>query len=169
MLANALRVQFAEFGIVAVAGKQGLQSLIARAKGSADPEVPAEARLGIAMLAEQWEALSAGIEALGLEIMRGVRESEAARRLTAIPGVGPITASALTASIGDARLFRTGRGFAAWLGLTPRQMGTGGKQRSGPISKQGGHALRTLLVNGASAPMRQEARRGEAGDPWLAG
>jgi transposase len=84
-----------------------------------------------------------------------------------VPCVGPIVASAVLAKVADPRIFRTARGFAAWLGLTPRQRGTGGKQRSGPISKQGDRTLRTLLIIGASAYLRQAIARGVK-DPWLA-
>jgi len=91
-----------------------------------------------------------------------------ARRLTAIPGVGPIVASAVLATVPDAKACRSGRGFAAWLGLTPRQHNTAGRRRSGGISKQGPRRLRTLLIVGASAHLRRRRARGVK-DPWLAG
>jgi len=166
MLANALRGHLAEFGIVAAQGVRGLRGLIEGVKAPCETGVPEVARGALLMLAGQWEALDAKVRALELEIVRSVRESEAARRLMAVPCVGPIIASAMVASVADARVFRSARGFAAWLGLTPRQMGTGGKQRSGPISKQGDRALRTLLIIGASAKLRQEVARGVS-DPWL--
>jgi transposase len=166
MLANALRGHLAEFGIVAAPGVKGLRQLIGRLQPGAALEVPELARGVLLVLAGQWQALDAQVRALELQIVRGVREDEAARRLTAVPCVGPIIASAMVASVGDARAFRSGRGFAAWLGLTPRQMGTGGKQRSGAISRQGDRTLRTLLIVGASAKLRQEIVRGVS-DPWL--
>lgn len=166
MLANAIRGHLAEFGIVAAQGTKGLRTLLAqRCLGE---ELPAPAREAVAALAGQWQALDGQIRALDLEIVRRVRAHEAAHRLTAVPGIGPITAHAIVASVGDARMFRSGRGFAAWLGLTARQSGTGGKQRSGPISKQGNQALRRLLITGATAHLRQQRRRG-VGDPWLSG
>jgi hypothetical protein len=97
-----------------------------------------------------------------------VRADCVARRLTAIPGVGPTGASAIVATLPDAHLFRSDRGFAAWLGLTPRQHNTAGKRRASGISKQGQRSLRTLLIVGASAQQRQERARGVK-DPWLAG
>jgi transposase len=164
MLANALRAHLAEFGIVAAQGVKGLRGLLARLKDAG--EVPALARDALLVLAGQWQALDVQTCALELQIVRSARESAAARRLMEVPCVGPIIASAMVASVGDARVFRSGRGFAAWLGLTPRQRSTGGKQRSGPISKQGNRTLRTLLIMGASAKLRQELTRGVS-DPWL--
>jgi transposase len=101
-------------------------------------------------------------------IAQAVRADRVARRLLAIPGVGPIGASAIVATLPDAKAFRSGRGFAAWLGLTPRQHNTAGKRRSAGISKQGQRSLRSLLIVGASAHLRQERARGVK-DPWLAG
>jgi transposase len=88
-------------------------------------------------------------------------------RLMAIPGVGPIVASAVLATVPDAKAFRSGRGFAAWLGLTPRQNNSAGQRRSGGISKQGQRSLRTLLILGASTHLRHERVRPR--DPWRAG
>ena len=95
------------------------------------------------------------------------RASEVSRRLETTPGIGPITASALAASIGDPSIFNNGRGMAAWIGLVPKQNSTGGKERLGRISKQGDHYLRWLLVAGAMTVIRHAKRRGTT-DPWLA-
>lgn len=166
MAANALRAGFAEFGIVAAQGVAGLRTLITQLQLANGP-MPEVAREAIAMLARQWAELDADIRVLESRIVREARSDEAARRLMEIPGVGPIGASAIVAAVPDARVFRSGRGFAAWLGLTPRQLGTGGKQRSGRISKQGDRTIRTLLIIGASAHLRYERARGVK-DPWLA-
>lgn len=166
MLANALRGHLAEFGIVAAQGVKGLRELIERLQTPSAAGVPELARGAFLVLAGQWQALDVQIDALEVKIVRSVRDSAAARRLLAVPCVGPIIASAMVASVGDARVFKSARGFAAWLGLTPRQRGTGGKQRSGPISRQGNRTLRTLLIVGASAKLRQELARGVS-DPWL--
>lgn len=167
MLANALRGHLAEFGVVAAAGAKGLGELIGRLRApGVDDAVPEPGRAALLVLAEQWQALEAQVRALEAKIVRGVRADAAARRLTAVPGVGPIIASAMVASVGDARVFRSARGFAAWLGLTPRQWGSGGRQRAGAISKQGDRNLRTLLIIGASARLRQELAHGVK-DPWL--
>ena len=124
------------------------------------------------MLARQWQALDAGIKALEQQIVQSVRTNEAARRIMAIPGVGPITASAVVAAVPDMKQFRSGRGFAAWLGLTPRQNNSASTYRSGGISKQGQRDIRCLLILGASSHLRQEQvrkRTKQATDPWLRG
>jgi transposase len=170
MLANALRAIFAEFGVVAPEGTKGLQSLIEQL-----PEpvgVPAAGHAALAMLAQRWQALDADITALEQQIVQSVRTDEAARRIMAIPGVGPITASAVVAAVPDMKQFRSGRGFAAWLGLTPRQNNSANTYRSGGISKQGQRDIRCLLILGASSHLRQERARKRmkaTTDPWLAG
>jgi len=166
MAANALRAAFAEFGVVAPQGRRGLQMLMAALPAPA--AIPEAAHAALAALARHWHALDADIAALERRIVRAVREDRTARRLLAVPGIGPISASAIVATVPDAGLFRSGRGFAAWLGLTPRQNNSAGKRRSGGISKQGQRNLRTLLIVGASALLRQERARGVE-DPWLAG
>ena len=95
------------------------------------------------------------------------RSNEVSRRLESIPGVGPIIASALAASITDPEVFKNGRELAAWIGLVPRQNATGGKQRLGKISKQGDQYLRWLLVAGAMSVVRHAKRRGTSNQPWL--
>jgi transposase len=110
-------------------------------------------------------AVSVEIERLEGQILSWHRASEAGRRL--FPGVGPITASAIAATVPDASLFRSSRQFAAWLGLTLKAHSSGGKERLGGISKQGDGYIRRLLVNGASAVMRM-ARKEATRQPWLA-
>lgn len=165
MLANAFRAALAEFGIVAAQGLKGLRSLMAELDnpGSAIPE---KARLPLQVLAKHWERLNADVRKLEGEIVRAVKSDETARRLMAIPGLGPLGSSATLAAVPDASVFKSGRDFAAWIGITPRQFGTGGKQRSGGISKQGDRTLRTLLVVGATSYLRYERARGPK-DPWL--
>jgi transposase len=165
MSGNAFRSALAEFGIVAAQGLKGLRSLM---ELLADPAsaVPEAARLPLRVLARQWETLNADICKLETEIVRAAKSDEVARRLMAIPGLGPIGATAILAAVPDIRVFKTARDFAAWLGLTPRQFGTGGKDRSGGISKQGDRTLRTLLTVGATAHLRYERAR-EIKDPWL--
>jgi transposase len=163
MAANALRGALAEFGIVAAQGVKGLRKLIGEL---AEAAIPDAARVALSLLAVQWENLDGAVRKLEGEIVRAVRADATARRLTEIPTVGPIGASAVLAKAPDPHVFRSARDFAAWLGLTPRQFGTGGKRRSGGISKQGDTTLRTLLVLGASSRLRQERARGVK-DPWL--
>jgi transposase len=170
MLANALRSIFAEFGIVAPEGAKGLQSLIDQLPAPAG--VPEASHEALTMLAKQWQALDSKIEALERQIVQSVRSNEAARRIMAIPGVGPITASAVVSAVPDMKQFRSGRGFAAWLGLTPRQNNSAFKRRSGGISKQGQRDIRCLLILGASSHLRQEKvrrRRKAPTNPWLTG
>jgi len=163
MAANALRALFTEFGVVACPGIKGLRVLLAGVPGV----LPPEAELAGAALVRQWEGLTTEIAALADRIVAVAKADEAACRLMAIPGVGPLGASAIVAAVPDARLFRSGRSFAAWLGLTPRQNNSGDKRRSGGISKQGDRHIRTLLILGASAHLRQMRGR-EHKDPWLA-
>ena len=123
-----MRSALAEFGLVAAQGLKGLRSLMAMLEDPASA-IPDKARMPLNVLARQWEGLNADICKLETEIVRAARSDEVARRLMAIPGLGPIGASAILAAVPDARVFKTARDFAAWLGLTPRQFGTGGKQR----------------------------------------
>jgi transposase len=165
MSANALRSALAEFGIVAAQGLKGLRHLMEVLE---DPmsAIPEKARMPLQVLARQWERQTADIDKLEKQIVRGAKTDEVARRLMAIPGLGPLGATAIVATVSDARMFKTARDFAAWLGLTPRQLSTGGKQRSGHISKQGDRTLRSLLTNGATAHLRSQRSRG-FNDPWL--
>lgn len=167
MSANAFRSVLAEFGIVAPRGMEGLRRLMAALD---DPvhAVPAAARLALGVLARQWATLNAEIGKLDTEIVGAAKADPVARRLMAIPGLGPIGATAILAAVPDARVFKSARDFAAFLGLTPRQFGTGGKARSGGISKQGDRSLRTLLAVGATAHLKCErTRETRARDPWL--
>lgn len=166
MTGNQLRALLAEFGMVAPQGTRALRGLIEDLPHtSAVPPLTVET---LVRLARHWEGLDADIQALDRRIVAAARDNEAARRLMEIPGVGPISASAILATVGDARQFRSGRGLAAWLGLTPRQNNSGNKRRSGGISKQGERHIRTLLILGASAHLRHEPHR-KARDPWLTG
>ena len=165
MSGNAFRSALSEFGIVAAQGLKGLRSLMELLEDPASA-VPEAARLPLRVLARQWETLNADICKLETEIVRAAKTDEVARRLMAIPGLGPIGATAILAAVQDIRVFKTARDFAAWLGLTPRQFGTGGKNRSGGISKQGDRTLRTLLTVGATAHLRYERARNSK-DPWL--
>jgi len=120
------------------------------------------------MLVEALSSLEEKIKQLDREIVRRTREDKDARRLTTIPGIGPITATALVALAPDATTFKKGRDFAAWLGLTPLQRSTGGKQKLGATSKMGERTLRRLLIIGASAVVQQACKRGSQQETWLA-
>src|SRR5438105_1287294 len=116
--------------------------------------------------AKHWQALDADERVIERQITKAARADGEARRLMQVPCVGPIIASTVLAKVPDARVFRSGRNFAAWIGLTGRDHGTGGKHRPGRISKQGDRMLRALLITGASAYLRQQRMRGVS-DPWL--
>jgi transposase len=164
MLLNALRAHCAEFGLVAAKGPANLRGLMAVVEDRADERLPALLREALVVMARALRAIEAELEALNAQVLAFHKGSETSRRLAAIPGFGPIVASAMAARVKDPERFATGRDFAAYLGLTPRQSSSGGKVRLGPISKRGDAYLRRLLVNGAMAVIT--SRRGKA-DPWL--
>lgn len=164
MLANALRGMLAEFGVVAAQGHKGLAELMRAVE--AVPPIPEAARVAAAAMARQWKEVDGEVGALERGIVHAAKENEAARRLMEIPGVGPISASAIVTAVADPHVFRSARGFAAWLGLNPRQNNSGDKRRSGGISKQGNRNVRRLLILGATSHMRQVRAR-TATDPWL--
>lgn len=153
MLINALRGHLGEFGIIGPAGRHRLGDL-QRALWAAD-DVPALARVALQALIAELHSLEQRIEALELAIVREHKANAVSRRLATIPGIGPITASAIAATIADPAVFKSGREFAAWIGLVPRQHSSGGKQKLGRISKQGDQYLRRLLTVGATAVMRR--------------
>jgi transposase len=165
MVANSLRAALSEFGIVAAQGLTGLRALMARLEAPSE-EIPEMLRGTLLLLAKHWQALDADERALERQIAKAARADREARKLMVVPGVGPIIASTVLAKVPDAKVFRSGRDFAAWIGLTGRDHGTGGKHRPGRISKQGDRQLRALLISGASAHLRQQKMRGIS-DPWL--
>ncbi|WP_400765223.1 IS110 family transposase [Methylosinus sporium] len=168
-LGNCLRGLLAEMGVVAAKGAAGLAELALLVEDGKDPRVPASLHATLATLARQWRALEQEARALEKRIVASARADEKARLLMAIPGVGPMTAQAVIAAIGDGRQFLTARDFAAWVGLTPRQYASGEKSRSGRISRAGDPGLRRLLTLGASAHLRQARAKPERMGPWLAG
>lgn len=154
MLINVLRSQMAEFGLIAPRGRHKARELIALLRQD-DARVPAPARVMLLELVEAIAALEPRIAGTEKAMVAAVRTDPLARTLTTIPGVGPITASALVATVGDPGRFRNGRHFAAWLGLVARQNSSGGKPRLGRISKMGERYLRKLLVLGATSSLRR--------------
>ncbi len=167
MLVNLMRGCLGEFGIVAPLGVRRVAELVAVVRDEADDRLPPEARLAMATVAEQLEDLQRRTRALEAAILRWHRQNEASRRLATIPGVGPISASAVVATVGSVEGFRSGRHFAAFLGLTPKEHSTGGRQRLGRISKQGDGYLRRLLVLGGTSLVRYA--RGPGATSWAAG
>lgn len=166
MLINALRAHLGEYGIVKAQGPAGVNALLTLVQEALDA-IPAHARSALCSIVAQFWALVREIENLEKQILDWHRHDEVSQRLATVPGIGPITASAITATVPDASIFRSGRQFAAWLGLTPRPHSSGGKERLGGITKQGDGYLRRLLVVGATAVMRM-TRKDQAKQPWLA-
>lgn len=165
MAINALRGHMAEFGVVEAQGIAGAERLVTVLADETDDRIPSLARRVLAVLVEQLRGVMARIDALEREMIAWHKTSEVSRRLATIPGVGPVTATALAATVPDASVFSSGRQFAAWLGLVPRQHSTGGKPRLGGISKRGDGYLRRLLMTGATAALwRSKQTRAR---PWV--
>ena len=154
MMLNAFRSHLAEFGIIAPKGPYHVMQL-AKALREGEHDLPEVARTALIGFADQLAALSAEIKALERQLRAWHQDNPVSQRRQTIPGIGVLTATALAASIPDASVFRSGRHFAAFLGLVPRQNSTGGKDRLGRITKMGDPYLRTLLVNGATAVIRR--------------
>jgi transposase len=163
---NALRAHLAEFGIVAAQGNAGVNELRVIVADERDTRLPIDARASVIVLATQLEALERVIGAIEKRIKMQHRSNEASQRVETIPGIGVIGATAIVATVADPTIFRSGRDFAAWIGLVPRQDSTGGKQKLGPISKQGDRYLRRILVVGAIAVLRRALENPEK-YPWL--
>jgi transposase len=164
---NALWGHLTEFGIVVANGPAHVPQLV-RADEDGAEAIPELARPILQGLIEMLQALDHRIAGLDREIAQRAKEDETARRLMTIPGVGPVTATALAALAPPAETFKRGRDFAAWVGLTPLQHSTGGKQKLGATSKMGERTLRRLLILGASGVLRWAARNGTPAGSWIA-
>jgi transposase len=166
-LVNALRGHLAEFGVIAPQGLRNVGKLIAIVRDERDARLPDLARQVLQVLANQIEQIETAVAALERQLLTWHKTNPVSQRLTSIPGIGPIIATAIATTVADPRVFRSGREFAAWLGLVPRQNSTGGKTRLGGITKRGNRYLRRLLINGASANLlRSKATKA---DPWVIG
>jgi transposase len=168
-LINAIRGHLAEFGWVAPKGPSHVSVLASLLDEEEElgASLPGAARVMLQVMTGQLARLDEEVALLDQEIARRAREDEDARRLMTIPGVGPITASALLALAPPIETFSRGRDFAAWLGLTPRQHSSGGREKLGSISKMGERTLRRLLIIGSSAVVLQASRRGAPSGSWL--
>ena len=164
---NAIRAHLAEFGIVAPVGRNGVEQLLDVVADAGDKRVPEVARGCVAALGAQLRMLKAQILEFDRRIMAWHRSNETSRRLDAIPGVGHVLATALVASIGDAKAFRSARDFSAWIGLVPKQHSSAGRDKLGSISKQGDRYLRSLFTTGALAVIRYAKLHGTKHRPWL--
>ena len=167
MLANALRGLVTEFGLTAAKGIGRLPELMALV--DTDETIPDSARQAVRELYNQCDRLADSIEAIEAKIVAHARGDERARRLATIPGIGPITASLVVASVVDFSVFKRARDFAAWLGLVPRQHSTGGKARLGRITKTGNREIRRLLVLGATSMAYRSTGWNSAAGAWTRG
>jgi transposase len=163
-LANAIRGYAAEFGLTAAKGKAHLDTLLERIQ--ADESLPALARELFAAQAKEYAQLQSQIHEVDARLMSWHRADECSQRLAKIPGVGPIGAVLLKMKTPEPELFRSGRQFASWIGLTPKDHSTAGKVRLGVITRAGDEGLRSVLVVGATAVI-QHVRRGGRSSPWL--
>jgi transposase len=165
-LANMIRGYAAEFGLVSARGLDKIASLLARI--AADDSLPMLARELFATLGEEYAELEERFDRIDEQLMDWHRADEQSRRLAEIPSIGPIGASLLSMKVPDPNAFRCGRDFAAWIGLTPKDHGTAGRQRLGTITRAGDEALRSVLVAGATAVIQQVRRGRSQPSSWLA-
>ncbi len=165
MSVNALRGHLAEFGLVVAKGIGHVDELLALAQ--ADAALPRIAQSAVECLARHLEGLDQSIAAVEDDIARAHQQNPTSRLLDEIPGIGTLIASAIAASVPDPGVFKSGRDFAAWLGLTPRQDSTGGKQKLGAITKQGNRYIRKMLVVGATSVLRVAGKRKGALADWI--
>jgi len=164
-LSNMIRGHAAEFGLVAAQGLDKLELLLARI--TIDSGVPPLARELFTMLAQEYDALKLRLRKIEARLMAWHRQNAQSRRLAEIPGIGPIGAALLAMKVTDPRAFRSGRDLAAWVGLTPKDHSTGGKQRLGGITRAGDEALRSVLVAGAMSVIQQVKNGRGHPPPWL--
>jgi transposase len=164
---NSIRAHLAEFGVVAPVGRNGVEQLLGVVADANDNRLPEVARACVAALGAQLQMLKERILEFDRMIRAWYRSSEVSKRLDEIPGVGPVLATALVASVADPKAFRSGRDFSAWIGLVPKQNSSGGKDRLGSISKRGDRYLRSLFTTGALAVIRYAKIHGTKHRPWL--
>jgi len=167
MLINAVRGHCYELGLTASQGASRVTDLIERIEDPDEARLPAFAREALGVLITQLQTVKEAIRTLERTLQEWHRSQEASQRLTTIPGVGVITATALVATIGDGSQFQSGRHLSAWLGLVPRQHSSGGKSRLGRISKRGDGYLRRLLVHGSRAVLRWQRGAPQQSSSWI--
>jgi transposase len=161
---NALRGHLAELGIVAAQRRAGLRELLAVIGEATDDGIPPLAREVLQVLTAQLRDLAARIAGLDRRLVALAQSDARCRSLVEVPGIGPVIATALVATVPDARAFRSGRHLAGWLGLVPGQHSTGGRPRQLGLSKRGDAYLRRQLIHGARAVVR--VAKGRTGKPW---
>src|SRR6187551_883769 len=164
---NAIRAHLAEFGIVAPVGRRGVEELLTVVADPNDKRVPEIARACLSAFGAQLCRIKEQVLEFDRLITAWHRSNEMSMRLDEAPGVGPVLATAVVATVADPKVFRSGRSFSAWIGLVPKQHSSGGKDRLGSISKQGDRYLRSLFVAGALAVIRYAKIHGTKHRPWL--
>ena len=165
---NQIRGLLLERGITVRKGRCHLEAALPRILEDATTTLSGAVRLLLAQLKLELDQLATRLEEADALIQKTAQESEVCRRLDAIPGIGPVTATALIAAIGNGAAFRKGREFAAWVGLVPREHSTGGKQKLLGISKRGNSYLRRLFVQGARAVLQFREKQSSGLRAWLA-
>lgn len=164
-LSNAIRGHAAEFGLTAAKGLAQIEPLLARL--AADADLPALAKAMFAVFADEYAQLKARLKEIEARLLSWHKGHEQSRRLAEVPTIGPVTASLMAMKVSDPAAFRSGRNFSAWLGLTPKDHSTAGRQRLGVITRAGDEALRSLLVAGATAVIQQVKKGRGRPAPWL--
>jgi transposase len=164
-VSNAIRGHAAEFGLVAAKGLNHIGPLLARI--AADPALPALTKELFADYGEEFARVQGQIAKIERKLKAWYKHDEQSRRLVEVPTIGPITAVLLTMKVADPKAFRSGRDFAAWIGLTPKDHSTAGKMRLGVITRAGDEALRSCLVVGATAVIQQVVKGRGNPSPWL--
>lgn len=167
MILNAIRGHMAEFGTIAAQGPRNVIEMVSKLRAGEDLGLPEVARSALLALAAQLESLAIEIRALERKLMAWHRSDPTSQRLETIPGIGILSATALSASVPDPTVFKSGRQFAAFLGLVPRQNSSGGKERLGHISKMGNGYLRKLLVVGATSVIRRADSNSTRTGTWV--
>ena len=165
MSVNALRGHLAEFGLVAPKGIAHVDEL--RALAHEDGRLPRVAKTAASQIGRHLDEIDASIKAIEDEIAKEHAQNQMSQLIDEIPAFGPLIASAIAASVPDPEVFRSGRDFAAWLGLTPRQDSTGGKTTLGPITKKGNPYIRKMLVVGARSVLHVAHKRKGALAEWI--
>jgi transposase len=165
--ANQIRGLLAEFGIVIPKGLCHISKRLPEILEDGENALPGMMRGLLARLGEQLKTLDGQVGEMERQIKLWHRENEHSRKLEAIAGIGPITASAFVAAVGDAKSFKNARQIPAWLGMVPRHEGTGGNVRLGRISKRGDVYLRTMLIHGARSVIARLERKPDQADEWL--
>jgi transposase len=164
---NQMRALLLENGIVVPVGRKVFANRFPEILEDAENGLSPRLRVLLDRLRDRWRSLDTEIDDMTQLLTDHAKQSPICQRITSVPGIGPIVATAMIAAVGDATAFKSGRDMAAWLGLVPKQYTTGGKAKLGPISKRGNRQLRALLIQGANALHIHMKREQSAIGEWL--